>query len=56
MSPPLTPDADEARRQLAEELSNPIYADPQSWIADQFDKLLEWLIGDPSASTALSPE
>lgn len=56
MSPPLTPDADEARRQLAEELSNPIYADPQSWIADHFDKLLEWLIGDPSASTALSPE
>lgn len=54
MSPPLTPDADEAHRQLAEELSNPIYADPQSWIQDQFRKLLDWLTGDPSSSTALS--
>lgn len=54
MSPPLVPDADEARRQLADELANPIYADVQNWIADQFDKLLDWLVGDPSPAGSLS--
>lgn len=53
MSPPLTPDADEARRQLADELSNPIYANVGSWISDQFNKLLEWLTGNPDSSHAL---
>ena len=33
MSPPLIPDADEARRQLADELANPVYADVQNWIS-----------------------
>lgn len=54
MSPPLVPDADEARRQLADELANPIYADVQNWIADQFNKLLDWLVGDPSPAGSLS--
>jgi hypothetical protein len=54
MSPPLIPDADEARRQLADELANPIYADVQNWIADQFRKLLDWLVGDPSPAGSLS--
>ncbi len=54
MSPPLIPDADEARRQLADELANPIYADVQNWIADQFGKLLDWLVGDPSPAGSLS--
>ncbi len=53
MSPPLTPDAAEARRQLAEELSKPIYADVQNWISDQLRKLMEWLSGDPDPSGAL---
>lgn len=54
MSPPLTPDADEARRQLADELTNPVYADVQNWIADQFRKLLDWLVGEPSSEGSLS--
>jgi Domain of unknown function (DUF4129) len=54
MSPPLIPDADEARRQLADELANPIYADVQNWISDQFRKLLDWLVGDPSPAGSLS--
>ncbi len=54
MSPPLIPDAEEARRQLADELANPIYADVQNWIADQFRKLLDWLVGDPSPAGSLS--
>ena len=54
MSPPLTPDADEARRQLADELSKPIYADAQSWLADQWQKLLDWLIGTPTSTGSLS--
>lgn len=54
MSPPLTPDADEARRQLADELSNPIYANVGSWISDQFRKLLDWLTGNPDSTHALS--
>ena len=32
MSPPLTPDADEARRQLTDELNNPAYANVGSWM------------------------
>nr|WP_300144767.1 DUF4129 domain-containing protein [Propionicimonas sp.] len=54
MSPPLTPDADEARRQLADELAKPIYADVQSWISDQLRKLLDWLTGNPDSTGALS--
>jgi hypothetical protein len=54
MSPPLIPDAPEARRQLADELANPIYADVQNWIYDQFGKLLDWLVGDPSPAGSLS--
>ncbi len=54
MSPPLTPDADEARRQLTDELSNPVYANVGSWISDQFNKLLDWLAGNPDSSHALS--
>jgi hypothetical protein len=54
VSPPLTPDADEARRQLADELAKPIYADVQSWISDQFRKLLDWLTGNPDSAGALS--
>lgn len=54
MSPPLIPHADEARRQLADELANPIYADVQNWISDQFHKLLDWLVGDPSPAGSLS--
>jgi hypothetical protein len=54
MSPPLTPDADEARRQLAEELSKPIYTDVQNWLSDQFHKLLDWLAGDRQATGTLS--
>jgi len=54
MSPPLVPDADEARRQLADELANPVYADVQNWISDQFRKLVDWLVGDPSPAGSLS--
>ncbi len=54
MSPPLIPDAPEARRQLADELANPIYADVQNWLADQFRKLLDWLVGGPSPAGSLS--
>ncbi|HRA75503.1 MAG TPA: DUF4129 domain-containing protein, partial [Propionicimonas sp.] len=56
MSPPLTPDADQARQQLADELSNPIYADVGSWLSDQWNKLLDWLIGHPTSVGALSPQ
>lgn len=54
MSPPLTPDADEARRQLADELSKPVYADVQNWLVDQFNKLIDWLTGGTSSSGSLS--
>lgn len=54
MSPPLTPDADDARRQLAKELSQPIYTDPESWIGEQYRRLLDWLTGNTPASGPLS--
>lgn len=54
MSPPLTPDADDARRQLADELSKPIYADVQNWLMEQFRKLMEWLVGNPTSSNSLT--
>ncbi|MBN9106104.1 MAG: DUF4129 domain-containing protein [Propionibacteriaceae bacterium] len=54
MSPPLTPSADEARQQLSGELSKPVYADVRNWIADQFQRLLDWLTGDPQSTHALS--
>jgi hypothetical protein len=54
MSPPLTPDADEARRQLAEELSKPIYADPGSWLLDVWRRVLDWLSGGTPPSNGLS--
>lgn len=47
MSPPLTPDADEARRQLAEELAKPAYSRPlQSWLGDLLDRLGDWFDGN----------
>lgn len=53
MSPPLTPDAAEARRQLAEELSKAIYLDPTNWVADLWNRLLDWLSGNsPTAPQA----
>lgn len=56
MSPPLTPDADEARRQLAEELSKPIYLDPTNWVSDLWNRLLDWLSDNspPVSDTGLS--
>ncbi|MBU4365243.1 MAG: DUF4129 domain-containing protein [Actinobacteria bacterium] len=54
MSPPLTPDADEARRQLTEELSKPIYADPGSWLLDVWNRVLDWLSGGTPPSAGLS--
>lgn len=54
MSPPLTPDADDARRQLADELSRPIYTDPESWLAEMYRRLLDWLTGNTPASGPLS--
>lgn len=54
MSPPLTPDSDEARRELAHELSNPIYADPGSWINDLINRLLDWLSGTTPPAEGLS--
>lgn len=54
MSPPLTPDSDEARRELARELSNPIYADPGSWIDDFLRRLMDWLTGGNLPSEGLS--
>ena len=54
MSPPLTPDADEARRQLTDELNNPAYANVGSWISDQLNKILDWLTGHPESTHALS--
>lgn len=54
MSPPLTPDADEARRQLADELSKAIYADPGGWISDLWNRVFEWLTGATPTPTGLS--
>jgi hypothetical protein len=54
MSPPLTPDADEARRLLESELSKPEYFDTQNWIADQFDRLVDWLTGGPGTVTTMT--
>lgn len=54
MSPPLTPGADEARQQLSDELSKPIYADVRNWFSDQLQKLLDWLTGDQQPSDTLS--
>lgn len=54
MSPPLTPDADEARRQLAEELSKPIYTDPENWVNEMYRRLLDWLTGNTPDSGPLS--
>ncbi len=49
MSPPLTPGADEARRQLADELSKAIYLDPMNWVSDLWNRFLEWLSGGTGA-------
>lgn len=46
MSPPLTPGADEARRMLEQELSKPEYLNPQGWLDDLLNRLLDWLVGD----------
>lgn len=54
MSPPLTPGADEARQQLSDELSKPVYADVRSWLSDQLQKFLDWLTGDQQSTNALS--
>ena len=54
MSPPLTPSADEARRQLAHELSNPVYTDPESWIEELYKRLIDWLTGNTPVSGPLS--
>lgn len=54
MSPPLTPNSDEARRELAHELSNPIYSDPGSWIDDLINRLLDWLTGGTPPTEGLS--
>lgn len=54
MSPPLTPSADEARRQLERELSNPVYTDPESWLEELYKRLLDWLTGNTPASGPLS--
>jgi hypothetical protein len=54
MSPPLTPGADEARQQLSDELSKPVYTDVRNWLTDQIRKLIDWLTGDQQSSHALS--
>lgn len=54
MSPPLTPDADQARRLLENELARPEYHDPGNWIRDQFQRLLDWLTSGPDSVTTMS--
>ncbi|MDR1512439.1 MAG: DUF4129 domain-containing protein [Propionibacteriaceae bacterium] len=44
-TPPLTPTADEARRQLQEELLKPEYLQPQDWLDEGLDRLIDWLNG-----------
>ncbi len=51
MSPPLTPGADEARLLLEQELSKPEYLNPQGWLSDLLDRLLNWLVGDRRVPT-----
>lgn len=55
MSPPLTPDAEQARRLLSDELSKPIYADARGWLMDQLRRLLEWLSGMPDSAGPSAP-
>jgi hypothetical protein len=43
MSPPLTPTADEARRQLQEEVLKPEYLQVQEWWNQLLDRLVDWL-------------
>lgn len=54
MSPPLTPDADQARRLLENELAKPEYRDPGNWIRDQLQRLLDWLTSGPDNVTTMS--
>lgn len=54
MSPPLTPDADEARRLLENELARPEYHDPGNWIRDQLQRLIDWLTSGPDGVTTMS--
>jgi hypothetical protein len=52
----LTPDADEARRLLEQELSRPEYAQArgQNWFAEQFEKFINWLSGGIGPAESLS--
>jgi hypothetical protein len=54
MSPPLTPSADEARRQLQDELARPEYLDPRGWLRRLWDRLWDWLgdLGEATWSTS----
>jgi hypothetical protein len=54
VSPPLTPGADEARQQLSDELSKPVYTDLRNWLSDQFERFFDWLTGDQQSTNALS--
>ncbi|MDQ7992284.1 MAG: DUF4129 domain-containing protein [Propionicimonas sp.] len=54
MSPPLTPDAEEARRQLETELAKPEYYNAGGWFGDQLDRFWDWLLGDPATTSGLS--
>jgi hypothetical protein len=51
---PLSPDADQARRLLADELAKPEYLDPGNWLRDELQRLLEWITRGPDTHSALS--
>ncbi|MDR1851378.1 MAG: DUF4129 domain-containing protein [Propionibacteriaceae bacterium] len=55
LAPPLTPTADEARRQLEEELAKPEYLDPGSRLSQLWEDFLRWLLGGNTGPSTTSP-
>ncbi|MDR1711370.1 MAG: DUF4129 domain-containing protein [Propionibacteriaceae bacterium] len=53
---PVDPDRDEARRQLAEELAKPEYGDSANWWDTFWNRILDWLTGDPGVRVDVPAE